>query len=1236
MNNAGLTHKDRFLKELNAEYFKIDERTLVDFIEFASKLAQSISYYNSDNFFDGSAEALFGTDTTILLIYISAYDIKVHEKQLDIIIERMLEEGQNFNQILDMLSNILHEINHWYKITADMPDFNLEIASIIKSKFALNLKRLIVFENTLIQNQLATPNTHRFSHQFDTIWECSAKERYRFQGEADDTRIKEGINHIYGLFNSIISAIELIIKNSTQYLEKTLTEGYTQPHVALFIAFIRLYKLAQNDINKFTQRHLDFFYKETLKFYNFEEIPDKVHLTFELQDSSTAYKLPKNTELYAGQDTNGKDIIYELDNELVVTKAKLNDVKTVINDNFGRSHTKSELFEHVYLDSNINLDLHEEIKQNDSYRLGFALAASFLKLSEGDRQITFTFHLQRYAFDKFIELYETQIEKNIGINIYDIDEFVRDLFTFGYSSEAENGNPEIFVIPERYVQTKFQKNIFGQVINQLDVTIKLPAVFPPATIVAEPGFEEAAEKELPVCFFYLHHDKITFYNFYKTLIIEKVGLKLHVEGIKDLIIQNDYGTLDASIPFEPFGATPVIGSTFYIGHENIFSQKIDDLQIILDWKDVPLLDNGFAEYYNGYEHIINNQTFKVKISALKDRKWIPQDNKQVVHLFDDVKDLDDTEIMPIDNIRVIDDLDLSKINLPFKGAPKVNKNEAYSRISTNGFLKMEFVHPPNGFGFNEYPEIIKKQALQSIKKKSAIEDTINPPWIPTLNGITLNYESSILIDFQKQDRHNRSFFYHILPFGTKLVSEPVGREISILPVYEEGAQVYLAINNFNTNELLSVFIHIDNLVSSSKEKTEIQWRFLQNDEWVPIFQKSILEDSTNDLTNSGIITFDFGEYDKDFFTPKNLTNNRMLPKGYFYLSFITNSGEGFINKIDYIKTNAASATFINKNNTTEHLESNMPANTIVSFIQEHPDIKEIQQPFASFGGMPHEKRDDFQTRVSERLRHKNRAVTIWDFEHLVLQEFPDVSKVVCLNHTNEHVKHHPGHVLMVVIPVINATENQRVLEPRSSEIQLQKIHDFLISRISPFTKLKIRNPIYEHVQVKFEIKLNNGFNPRYYLHQANEDLKDFLNPWKPKDTTVVVSSTDNVYSMHVVYFLEKLPYVDYVTNMSVFHIINGNIINLESASDNNAVLRPTTDISILVSANEHVISIIGDESVQDSIGTLAIGKDFSAEDITEEIYSDGIEINEIEVDFEVEGDEITRKADEDYMVSIDF
>jgi len=1239
MENLGLTHKDRYSEKLEASYFNIDERTLEDFVKFSKSFAEYINFYNTENNVDGSAIAFFGADVTMLLIHISSYKINNLENRFDEVIGLIEKNDAEYNFAMDLIFNLIEQVANWKDFTIDIKEFNNEINELIKSKYSKSLARLYEFEKCLITktNYESVNKQYRFLSEPEWSIDGYEIEPFVFKSTEKEALKKEIINYLYTLFNSIVATTILLIESSKKYLQNITDNGMTQPHVALYIAFIEMYKHAQNDINKFTQRHLDYYYKEILKLDNIPETPDKVHLVFDLQDNVDSYRLKEGTGFYAGQDKNGKELQYKLDHEIVISQAKINNLKTIINYD-ELSNEKHDFFEHVFLSSDVNNDVHEEEKDDKSYNLGFAIASSFLKLPEGYREIKFTFYLQRYAFEDFIKLFNNQILKNPNVNIDDIDEFVNDLFSFAYSSLNEQDEQEMFVIPQKNVNTYFKKNSEGIPLNQFYVEVKIPEVFPPIAPYLSDDFPEAKERELPLCYFFLSRDNVGYYNYYKKLVVDKVGLNIHVEGVRDLIVQNQYGLVDGTVPFEPFGATPSIGSTFYLGHETIFSKKIDELQIVMDWKDVPLDENGFAEYYQGYSDINNNQVFKASVSALKDRKWIPEDNKQVVHLFDDVDELEDANIMPVNNIRVIDDLDLNKINDVFKGAAKINENDAYSRISTNGFLKFEFVYPPNGFGHNEYPKILKRQASKAIKKGASAMEELNEPWSPTLNSISINYEASTLIDFSHQGRYKRPCYYHLKPFGNELASEPAGNRITIIPDYDEGAEVYIAIENFSPEEDLSIFININNLIKSTKDKVDVKWSFLQNDKWIDIYDKAILNDTTNDLSSSGIITFDFSEYNTDFFNLKSLTFNDTFPKGFFYLRIKTNSGDSFINRINYIRCHGAVASFFNNNNVAEHLTEGLPSGTIVSFTDDHPDIREVIQPFPSFGGSGKENRTDFQIRVSERLRHKNRGVTKWDYEHIILQEFSKITKVICLNNTNNQVKKEPGNVLLVVIPEIQTfTGNSKNLEPRSSDVELKEIRDYVKDRISPFINLSVRNPIYEQVQVKFEVKFNEGYNPRYYMQVVNQDLAVFLNPWVKKDSGVQITATDNVYSMHIVYFLEKRPYIDFVSNVSVFHIVDGAIINLESSHSNNVVLKPTTAISILVSAPEHIIGMIGTDSVQDAIGTLIVEKNFSAKYTAPPKITKGIEKDEIEVDFEIEmKNKVVKKEGDDYTLTIDI
>ena len=104
----------------------------------------------------------------------------------------------------------------------------------------------------------------------------------------------------------------------TQALEKYPKH---QPHFALLLAFIKLFKYAQNNINRITKRHLDFYYKKVLHLKEKDAVPDQVHLIFELAKNFSSYTLSKGTLLKAGKDATSVAVSYQTDKELVVNTA---------------------------------------------------------------------------------------------------------------------------------------------------------------------------------------------------------------------------------------------------------------------------------------------------------------------------------------------------------------------------------------------------------------------------------------------------------------------------------------------------------------------------------------------------------------------------------------------------------------------------------------------------------------------------------------------------------------------------------------------------------------------------------------------------------------------------------------------------------------------------------------------------------------------------------------------------
>ena len=124
----------------------------------------------------------------------------------------------------------------------------------------------------------------------------------------------------------------------------------------------------------------------------------------------------------------------------------------------------------------------------------------------------------------------------------------------------------------------------------------------------------------------------------------------------------------------------------------------------------------------------------------------------------------------------------------------------------------------------------------------------------------------------------------------------------------------------------------------------------------------------------------------------------------------------------------------------------------------------VSQPTHSFGGRPAESTELFHARVRERIRHKNRAITPRDIEHLVLEAFPSLLAVRVVPASLRHPAPQPGCVTIVVVP--RPAPGQTTLTPMANPALLEEITRS-VQRIAPegSTFLAV-NPTYIPLTVR--------------------------------------------------------------------------------------------------------------------------------------------------------------------------
>jgi hypothetical protein len=329
--------------------------------------------------------------------------------------------------------------------------------------------------------------------------------------------------------------------------------------------------------------------------------------------------------------------------------------------------------------------------------------------------------------------------------------------------------------------------------------------------------------------------------------------------------------------------------------------------------------------------------------------------------------------------------------------------------------------------------------------------------------------------------------------------------------------------------------------------------------WKELTTAEFIFDTTNNFLTSGII---------QFLIPKEATlHNTIMPEGLLWLKASIQAPPDSVCSFMDVQANAVIARFKNQENDPAHLASPLPANTINKLEGSNAAIKSVKQPFASFGGRMQEEDKNFYVRVSERLRHKERNITLWDYERLVLQHFPSIYKVKCINHATENSFYSPGNVLVVVVPDLTNQNAVNPLQPRVDKNTLSEVTDFLQDHTTGWAQLQVRNPFYETVRTVVQLKLKRGFEFNFYQNVVEQKLKEFLSPWISGRSNNIQFEGKVTKSM-IVKFLEELEFVDFIASLRLYHSLHNGVLFAKDVE----LIEASNPAAILVSADKHQIT----------------------------------------------------------------
>ncbi len=360
-------------------------------------------------------------------------------------------------------------------------------------------------------------------------------------------------------------------------------------------------------------------------------------------------------------------------------------------------------------------------------------------------------------------------------------------------------------------------------------------------------------------------------------------------------------------------------------------------------------------------------------------------------------------------------------------------------------------------------------------------------------------------------------------------------------VQEEG-MLFIGLEKLRPFDTLSLLFQFaeGSAEDEDNDPPEIHWSYLTNNMWRPLKGENLISDGTFGFQTTGIIKLEVPEDSTD--------HNTIITDGlrWFCASVTENSKR--IPMLVNVVAQAVEASFQDNGNDQSHFDKALPAGSIGKLAVSVAQVSKVEQPFASFDGKHQEVGKEFYTRVSERLRHKARAITPWDYEHLVLDRFPSIYKVKCITHTDPNClcrtsslsestccgpQIAPGHLLIVTIANLKNRNAANPLQPKTSRRTLLEIQDYLGKRTSPFVHVHAKNPVYEQVLVFFKVQFIPGSDKGYYLKKLNDEIIHYLTPWA-FDENAEISFAQKFYASAIINFIEERSYVDFITDFFMF------------------------------------------------------------------------------------------------------
>lgn len=1198
----------------------IDDRSISDKILLLKRLSTAFTYYNRKNKPEGNFTPLLETDESFLIAEISKFKVaEEDQKRLNLIasFDRSSsenEKGQIFVQYINLTAQMLNYVSNWYtaskknNLTEQSSKIELELELAIENKLARNFHQFQNYLSFFKEKELIDDTVFIDENDYNSVvWKTASDKKIEpiFDYDEPVELINNCLKKMILISSEIFEVIYSLSNKSKKLLEASLYNNNNhKAHIGLLFSFLELMNYVQKDINTFSKKHLDLFYKTILQQDLVATQPVKTFITIEIEENSNEIILKNDNLLIAGQYEDGSVVKLQMEEDIKLNNVKIAELLTVFisrnsdldfNSNYqliasiyfrqiansiaevNSFNSNETTFSTLGRDQNF-LTSNEMTMQTAD--VGFMISSSILKLDRSDRKIkidlSFSISSINYLSDLIIDISNnTQLnEEEVFFRVFS------KAFDIEYTTEEGWFAVEDYEIiaPEDWTSATISlilnlnklapafKN-FDSLIHQLDIETQHPVLR-------------------------INLNQTNFYNSYSflnTLELVKIQMDVEVNNLKKIKIYREGQLIDNNSDFELLGPLAKYGSKVYIGCEELFNKKVSEFSLNWNYTNIPPNCKNIETYYEGYSNGFDNSSFKLKLSALSDFNYFDSQKKDFTfNLFE--TDADDS----LSNVRNVSFKSLS----PLKITPNFKIDSTYLNEFSNdietGLLKMELVSPMEGFGFDIYPKIYADaMAKKYSSKKAKTEKEIREPFSPLVSNIQVDYKASTTFIFSdsgrsENDALENNEFFQISPFGIqKTFSNNLISSKRLFYDFSNEGELVIGLSSQKPFTGLNLLFEITKSENTDYEfSRKIDWYYSSFEGWKKIETDQILYDETFNLMKTGIISFRFPS---DF-----ARSSKILNPDKFYLKACSVDKADQFSLVKSITTNATIGKEVESSLSANRIEK-LKAKSVEGFEKKIPGVIAVNQPFDSSTFKIKEEEKDFYLRVSQLLRHKNRPVSKWDIEKFVLNKFDWLSHVVCINANGKSNK---PTLKILCLKKIESFHN--IEEVKLSMAEMNLIKETLNEYVSAFADYELVNPVFEDILIKCKLRFRDVPIGKG-IEQLNQDLFKFICNWRVSAEGSYPDLNNRIKKYDIIKFIKERSYIAFVTGISMVHFKqqeDGTISAHDTAlkEDTSEFIETGTPWSIIVPRNSHKIEILAKDEYHapepTNFSELGINKSF--------------------------------------------